>query len=59
MDLDNDHKSRDWIKLPPQTQGPGGGVLPLHHGDGGEAVGEHGDHAGNAPPEFFPSNLQL
>ena len=32
---------------------------PPHHGDGGEVVGEDGDHAGSAPPEFSPSNLQL
>ena len=36
-----------------------GGLLPLHHGDGGEVDGEDGDHAGSAPPEFSPSNLQL
>ena len=30
------------VDLPPQTQGPGGGLLPLHHGDGGEVVGEDG-----------------
>lgn len=29
--------------LPPQTQSPGGGLPPLHHGDGGEVVGEDGE----------------
>ena len=38
---------------------PRGGLLPPHHGDVGEVVGEDGDHAGSAPPEFPPSNLQL
>ena len=28
-------------------------------GDGGDVVGGDGDHAGSAPPEFSPSNLQL
>ena len=36
-----------------------GGLLPLHHGDSGDVVGGDGDHAGSAPPEFPPSNLQL
>ena len=36
-----------------------GGLLPLHHGNGGEVVGKDGDHAGSALPEFSPSNLQL
>ena len=31
-----------------------GGLLPLHHGDGGDVVGGDGDHAGSAPPEFPP-----
>ena len=31
-----------------------GGLLPLHHGDVGEDVGEDGDHTGSAPPEFPP-----
>ena len=59
MDFNNDHTQRDQIKLPPQTQSPGGGLLPLHHGDDGGDVGEDGDHPGSAPPEFSPSNLQL
>ena len=32
---------------------------PLHHGDDGGVVGEDRDHAGSAPPEFSPSNVQL
>ena len=36
-----------------------GGLLPLHHGDGGEVVGEGGDLPDSAPPEFSLSNLQL
>ena len=36
-----------------------GWTTPFHHGDGGEVVGEDGDHAGSAPLEFFPSNLHL
>ena len=35
------------------------GLLPLHHGVGGDVVGGEGDHTGSAPPEFSPSNLQL
>ena len=37
----------------------GAGLLPPHHGDGGEVVVEDGDHADSAPPEFPHSNLQL
>ena len=36
-----------------------GGLLPLHHGDGGDVVGGDGGHAGSAPPEFPPSDLQV
>ena len=42
-----------------EPSAPGGGLLPPHHGDGGEVVGEDGYHAGSAPPDFSPSNLQL
>jgi hypothetical protein len=40
MDFNNDNTLRDWIKLPPQTHSPGGGLLPSHSGEQGGAFGE-------------------
>ena len=44
--------------------GPGFMVSQMHSlfnkvVDSGDVVGGDGDHTGSAPPEFFPSNLQL
>ena len=36
-----------------------GELLPRHHGDGGEVIGEGGDLPSSALVEFSPSNLQL